>query len=135
MCIRDRVCLVRAGENHGWNVREAFAPFSDQYRREGERYVEPLFAYQHGLGFSVTGGHVYRGDPESSFYGVYIFGDFNTRRVWGLKQSGGKLLEVREIGTAPGGIASFGVDDRGEILLVTYSGEIYHVDLSSSRFE
>lgn len=131
----EEVCLVRAGENHGWNVREAFAPFSDQYRREGERYVEPLFAYQHGLGFSVTGGHVYRGDPESSFYGVYIFGDFNTHRVWGLKQSGGKLLEVREIGTAPGGIASFGVDDRGEILLVTYSGEIYHVDLSSSRFE
>ena len=29
---------------------------SDEYRRDGETYVDPIFAYKHGLGFSVTGG-------------------------------------------------------------------------------
>jgi putative heme-binding domain-containing protein len=130
----EEVCLVQRGENHGWNVREAYAQFSDEYRRESETYTEPLFAYEHGLGFSITGGYVYRADPESSFDGVYIFGDYNTRRVWGLRQRDGKLLDVRELGTAPGGIASFGIDDRGELLLVTYSGRIYQLDLSETEY-
>ena len=131
----EEVCLVKRGENHGWNVREAFAPFSDQYRQDGETYTEPLFAYEHSLGFSVTGGHVYRGTPDSSFYGVYIFGDYNTRRVWGLRQRDGQLLDVRELGTAPGGIASFGVDGRGELLMVTYGGTIFHLDLSQTEYK
>lgn len=131
----EEVALVRRGENHGWNVREAFAPFSDEYRRVGEKYVDPLFAYEHGLGFSVTGGEVYRGNSQSSFYGVYVFGDFNTRRVWGLRQKNGKLIDVRELGRAPGGIASFGVDHDGELLLVTYGGQIFRLDLQGSKYE
>ena len=57
------------------------------------------------------------------------------RRVWGLRQRDGKLLDVRELGTAPGGIASFGVDGRGELLLVTYDGTIYHLDLSQTEYK
>ena len=131
----EEVCIVRRGENHGWNVREGFAPFSDEYKVDGTKFTDPLFAYEHGLGFSVTGGHVYRGDPESSFYGVYVFGDYNTRRIWGLRQSNGTLIDVREIATAPTDVASFGVDGRGELLLVAYSGEIFHIDLSEARYE
>ena len=97
--------------------------------------TDPLFAYEHGLGFSITGGHVYRGDPKSSFYGVYIFGDYNTRRIWGLRQKDGKLIDVRELATAPTDVASFGVDGRGELLLVAYSGEIFHMDLSGTKYE
>ena len=129
----EEVCLVRRGENHGWNVREAYAPFSDEYRRDGESYVEPLFAYEHGLGFSVTGGFVYRGQSNPSFEGAYIFGDYNTRRVWALKQTKGSVKQVVEIGTAPAGIASFGLDQQGEIYLVTYMGTVYHVDLTQTR--
>ena len=130
----EEVFLLRRGENHGWNVREGFQPFSEEYRRDGERYTDPLFVYQHGLGFSVTGGHVYRGTRSPSFEGVYIFGDYNTRRVWGLRQHEGAVAAVVEIGTAPGGIASFGVDQEGEIYLVNYAGTVYHVDLSDARF-
>lgn len=130
----EEVAIVRRGENHGWNVREAFAPFSDEYRRDGERYVDPLFAYRHGLGFSVTGGHVYRGNRAPSFEGVYIFGDYNTRRVWGLREENGVVKDVIEIGTAPAGVVSFGVDRESELYLVTYAGTIYHVDLSATAF-
>ena len=131
----EEICLVNAGENHGWNVLEAFEPFSEEYRREDAVYTPPLFAYPHGLGFSVTGGRVYRGTAAPGFDGVYVFGDFNTRRVWGLRQSGGKLQSVRELAAAPGGIASFGVDHAGELLLVAYDGTIYQVDLSAATYE
>lgn len=130
----EEVCLVRRGENHGWNVREAFTPFSDEYRREGETYTDPLFAYEHGLGFSVTGGHVYRGRANPSFDGVYVFGDYNTRRVWGLRQKEGVVTDIAEIGTAPASVTSFGVDQQGELYLVSYLGTIYHIDLSRAKF-
>ena len=131
----EEVTIVKAGENHGWNVYEAFAPFSDEYAREGEQFVEPVFAYDHGLGFSGTGGYVYRARKQSSFHGVYVFGDFNTRRVWGLRHRNGQLDSVRELGRAPGGIASFGLDHNGEILLVTYEGGIYRLDFSISDYD
>ena len=131
----EEVLLVNRGENHGWNVREGFSSFSDEFKREGETFTDPLFAYEHGLGFSVTGGHVYRGDPSSSFYGVYIFGDYNTRRIWGLRQKNGRLIDVKELATAPTDVASFGLDENGEILLVSYGGEILHLDLSHSEYD
>jgi putative heme-binding domain-containing protein len=130
----EEVSLVKRGENHGWNVREAFAPFSDEYRRSDETYTDPIFAYEHGLGFSVTGGYVYRGKSNPSFDGVYIFGDYSTRRVWGLRQHDGVVAKVVEIGTAPASIVSFGVDQANEIYLVTYMGTIYHVDLAGTVF-
>lgn len=131
----EEVCLVRAGENHGWNVREAYEPFSSEYHRDGNAYTEPLFAYSHGLGFSVTGGHVYRGERAASFDGVYVFGDYNTKRLWGLKESGGRVVAVRDLGSASDGIASFGIDQAGELLMVTYNGGLYRIDLSATTFD
>lgn len=130
----EEVALVNRGDNHGWNVRESFIPFSDEHSSPGQTLVDPLFAYPHGLGFSITGGYVYRGDRNPSYQGVYVFGDFNTRLIWGLRQKDGKLLDVDRIGIAPNGIASFGVDQQGEIYLVTYKGAIYHVNLADCVF-
>ena len=33
----ENICIVRNGENHGWNVYEGFSEFSDRYRRKGEK--------------------------------------------------------------------------------------------------
>lgn len=130
----EEVAIVRRGDNHGWNVREAFIPFSSEYARAGEKYQDPVFAYPHGLGFSITGGYVYRGSRSPSYDGVYIFGDYNTRLIWGLRQLDRKLDSVFRIGAAPNGIASFGTDQRGEIYVVTYKGTVYHMDLSESLY-
>src|SRR3546814_14441131 len=45
----------------------SFEPFSNRYRRDGESYVPPVFAYKRKYGNSITGGYVYRGDKRSSF--------------------------------------------------------------------
>lgn len=130
----EEVSVVRRGENLGWNVFEGFEPFSNRYRKEGEKYVSPVFAYRRKYGNSVTGGVVYRGDPRSSFYGVYICGDYTSRRIFGLQQRDRVLQEVRQIGTAPQGIASFGTDARGEIYVVGYEGMVYHLNLADADF-
>jgi putative heme-binding domain-containing protein len=131
----EEVTIVRRGENHGWNVFEGFEPFSNRYRKPGEVYIPPVFAYRRKYGNSITGGFVYRGDKSSSFYGVYICGDYTSKRIWGITQEDRKLKGVREIGISPQAIASFSSDEAGNIYLVGYEGMVYKLDFTGMSFE
>ena len=131
----EEVDVVHKGRNYGWNVYEGFAPFSNRYRREGETYTPPVFAYSRKYGPSVTGGYVYRADKASPFYGVYVFGDYETRRVFGLTAKDGVLQKVRQIATSPQKVVSFGRGDRGELYLVGYEGTIYRINLDGATFD
>ncbi|MFT4637376.1 MAG: glucose/arabinose dehydrogenase [Verrucomicrobiales bacterium] len=130
----EEVCLVKRGENHGWNVREGWQGFKETYRRPEATYTDPLFAYSRYMGASITGGYVYRGSFSPSWNGVYVFADFNTRRVFGIRQVDGAVSAAFEIGTAPEAPSSFGQGLNGELYLVGYGGTIYHCDLSDSVF-
>ena len=130
----EEVDIVQRGKNYGWNVYEGFERFSNKYLREGETFMPPIFAYTRKYGVSVTGGFVYRAQPKSSFYGVYIFGDYQSRRIFGLTQEKGVLKEICQIGTSPQRIVSFGRDEAGELYVVGYEGTIYRMDLRQSQF-
>jgi putative heme-binding domain-containing protein len=131
----EEVDIVRRGANHGWNVIEAFAPFSNQYRKDGERYAPPIFAYSRKYGVSITGGYVYRADSKSSFYGVYICGDYESKRIFALTQRDGVLEKVRQIGKSPQRIVSFEQGAKGELYLVGYEGMVYRMDFGTAKFE
>lgn len=127
----EEVAIVRAGENHGWNVFEGFTPFSEQYRRPQMSYVPPVLSYPRRLGISVTGGYVYRGRQAPKMQGWYVFGDFESRHVWALRRDKRGQVEVVEIGQCPTRIVSFAECADGEILLVGYdAGVVYRLDLS-----
>ena len=128
----EEVEIVGAGENHGWNVYEGFDLFSTRFRSEGATYVSPVFAYNRRLGNSVTGGDVYRGTAESPFDGVYVCGDYTSKRVWGLKQKDRKLTSIWQLCTSPDEIASFGRDEAGTLYLVGYQGTIYRLDFGAA---
>lgn len=131
----EEVNVIRRGGNYGWNVFEGFAPYSSKYRRNGEQYVPPVFAYTRKYGASVTSGFVYRADPTSAFYGAYIFGDYQSSRIFCLTQERGVLKRVRQIGKCPQHAVAFGRDDRGELYVVGYEGTIYKLDLSHATPE
>lgn len=131
----EEVDIVRKGENYGWNVFEGFEPFSNKYRKEGATYTPPVFAYRRKFGNSITGGFVYRGDKNSSFYGAYICGDYTSKRIFAIKQENRVLKSVRQIATSPQFIASFGGDEAGNIYVVGYEGMVYKLDFASSRFD
>lgn len=132
----EEVCIVRSGENHGWNIQEGFSLFSTQYRTETAKYIPPVVAFLRKHGVSVTGGYVMRTDPQSSFHGVYICADYQSKKVWGITQVNRKLKLIRQIGTAPDRIVSFGRDPAGELYAVGYTkGVVYRVDLDEAKFE
>ena len=131
----EEVDIVHLGENHGWNVFEGFEPFSNQYRKEGRAFSKPVFAYRRKYGNSITGGHVYRGDKNSSFYGAYICADYTSKRIFGLSQENGALKTARQIGVVPQRIVSFSEDEAGHLYAVGYEGRIYQIDFTEARFE
>ena len=114
---------------------EGFEPISNLRRQPGASYVAPVFAYRRKFGNSVTGGLVYRGDPKSSFYGVYVCGDFTSHLIWGLKQEGRALQSVAQLAVSPEGVASFGTDERGDLYVVGYEGMVYRIDFGNTVFD
>lgn len=127
----EEVSIIRKGENHGWNVYEGFADFSERFRSPDASFVPPIVSYPRQLGVSVTGGYVYRGKLAPQFEGWYIFGDFESRRIWALKQEDRKLAQIVEIGRAPSRIVSFAEQADGELLLVGFDdGIVRQLDLT-----
>lgn len=131
----DEVDIVRRGENYGWNVYEGFQLFSREHLKEGASYVPPIFSTRRKHGSAVMGGHVYRGDRHSSFYGVYVFGDYQSKRIWGLTQENRSLKTIRQLAIAPQAITSFATDEKGSIYAVGYQGMIYQLDFTDSNFD
>jgi len=68
------------------------------------RITPPIVEYPHAPtanrkddGKSITGGYVYRGKELPELDGVYVYGDFDTGRIWGLREANGKALANVEI--------------------------------------
>jgi glucose/arabinose dehydrogenase len=131
----DEVDIVKRGENYGWNVYEGFELFSNDHRKTNAVYESPIFSPFRKFGSALVGGHVFRGDKRSSFYGVYVFGDYQSKRIWGLTQNNRSLKTIRQIATSPQAITAFTTDERGNIYVVGYQGMIYRLDLNGAQFE
>ena len=94
-----------------------------------------MLSYRRKDGVSVTGGYVYRAEKDSSYYGAFIFGDFESKRIWAMTQQDRKLVKVRQIASCSEKPCSFGIDENGELLVVGYEGTIFRLVLDDSVFE
>jgi hypothetical protein len=88
----------------------------------------PIFEYGHDLGCSVTGGFVDRGSAPD-LGGVYVYGDYCSGRIWGLRYEGGRVLAQAQMATAGFSISSFAQDRSGEVYVLEYgsAGGIYKI--------
>ena len=125
---REEIDVIQKGRNYGWRITEGTIctpgvnPNCDTTGLE-----PPVIDYGRDLGVSVTGGYVYRGPSSPSLQGVYLYADFGSGRIWGLRWSNGQLLEHRLLLESQLPVSSFGEDDDGELYLTSYDGRIYQV--------
>ena len=114
------------GENYGWRIMEGLhCTGLDPCVTNG--LTMPVWEYDHTLGCSVTGGEVYRGKVWSPMHGTYLYADYCSGRIWGLKQAGGNWTN-RELLDAPFNITAFGSDEHGGMFLTDYnSGRVLRV--------
>ena len=109
------------GVNFGWKYFEATHPFSDTPPTDVQ-FTAPIVEYSHDMGCSVTGGYVYRGEM-TDWNGIYLYGDYCTGTVWGLIKSD-EGWQNRILFGAVGNITSFGQDAKGEVYILTDSGQV-----------
>jgi glucose/arabinose dehydrogenase len=110
-----------AGRNYGWNIMEGDSchPFGTVGCNRTD-LTFPVFVYDHSLGCSVTGGHVYRGAVIPSLQGVYLFGDLCSGRIWGIRKNGA-AWDNAVLATTTLTITTFGEDESGNVYVVNYA--------------
>ena len=94
---------------------------------DSSNLVGPVYAYDHSVGRSVTGGHVYRDPRLVRLQGTYIYGDFVNKQVWGLRHQPDGHVENELLALSPSSIASFGESEEGEVYIVGFDGAIYRL--------
>jgi glucose/arabinose dehydrogenase len=119
-------------ENFEWDVREGRAASgcaNGGLNPTGDR-IAPTAVYGHGVGCSVTGGHVYRGNKlPSGVRGWYFYGDYCSGRIWRLRvnDSGDLARGPRLVANTSLNVSSFGERRNGELLVVGRGGAIYRI--------
>lgn len=121
---REEVDLVVAGGDYGWDTFEGTLDHENPGGTPISTTVEPVYEYDHSLGFSITGGYVYRGTASPSIIGDYLYADFVTGRVWALVWDGSQAVFNEQILTVTNPSA-FGEDEAGEVYICSFDGRIY----------
>src|SRR5690606_19610841 len=124
----EEVDIIVPGGNYGWNFKEGMECYSPSNGCEEvapDNIIEPLVTYGRSQGCSASGGYVYRGARLPSLYGAYIYGDFCSGIIWGLRHSNGVAAEHLIINQSGFQIPAFGPGLDGEVYVLTFGDGIY----------
>lgn len=116
----EEVDILEKGKNYGWSAREGMHDFKPE--QANGPLTEPIKEYDHRVGNSITGGYVYRGKAMPSLDGIYLYADYTSGTIWGLKWENGKATLDATLMDAPVHISSFGEDKDGELYICDHSG-------------
>ena len=121
----EEINLITKGGNYGWNLRESKHEFAPNSTGSGPGLVDPIFEYNHDIGKSITGGHVYRGKKFPGLVGHYLYADYVSGRIWALKYDEKKKAVLANHPIPYEGAAlpviSFGEDEAGEVYFMIVS--------------
>jgi glucose/arabinose dehydrogenase len=128
----EEVDLTRGGvggRNYGWDRWEGSQPYDG-----GPPLAQhdlPVLELSHSDGYcSITGGSVYRGTAIPALVGAYLFTDFCHGNIEAIRVPTGTTVTER-VDLGVGQVAhpsSFGVDNRGEVYVLSHDGPIYRID-------
>lgn len=122
----EEINIITKGGNYGWNLREGMHKFLNGSDPRPD-LIEPIWEYHHSIGKSITGGVVYRGRNVPELEGCYLYGDFVSGKLWGLKYdhdakkvTANYLLKGDNLP-----VMTYGEDEQGEAYFTTPFGQIF----------
>ena len=127
----EMLYLVRKGGNYGWSVNEGSHPFRPDRSKGPGEILPPLVEHPHSDFRSITGGYVVGSDRLPELKGAYIYGDYDTGKLWSLKLNGsgadgGQVTEHRQLADTQIRIVEFAQDRDGEVYVVDFVGGGLH---------
>lgn len=132
------------GLNWGWDCYEGTHPYLSNPSLAyctGLTFTWPVYEYSQSSvsGCAVTGGYVYRGSPNSTYFGDYLFADYCVgNKLWSLRFNGSTWVATQHTLVPPAGLilnnpASFGQDAYGDLYVADDSGEVFKIALRPAQ--
>ncbi len=132
----EMVYEIQAGQNFGWSVKEGQHDFRPERKKGPTPIVPPVAEHSHTDFRSITGGFVYRGERLVELKGQYVYGDFDTGRVWAflpaLRRTADRLtyprshyveaVNHRELARTTYRLVTWSEDAAGELYFVDFTG-------------
>ncbi len=116
----EEIDIVVGGKNYGWKIMEGDRCRGGDDGCNTNDLELPIITYARELGVSVTGGYVYRGSDVPVLAGRYVYGDYASRAIFSWQA--GEPSPTVALVTFPGGLASFGEDEAGELYALDLEG-------------
>lgn len=129
----EMIYRVVPGGNYGWSVAEGKQPVHPGGKRGPTPILAPTVDHDHTEARSITGGRVYHGKRFKDLQGAYIYGDYVTGKLWGLRHDGTKVTWQREIASSTLEIIDFGTDKDGELYILEHGGTIHRLAPSDAK--
>jgi len=123
----DSVVHIRKGQNYGWSVFEGSHDFRPERAKGPTPISKPLKEHAHFEARSLTGGLVYRGEALPELVGAFVYGDYETGKIWGIRADGERVTWHAELVDTPLRIVAFAQDPMGEIILVDHTGSLHRL--------
>jgi uncharacterized repeat protein (TIGR03806 family) len=126
----ESVYKIQKGGNYGWSVFEGSHPFRPERKAGPTPILKPIIEHNHSEFRSLTGGFIYHGKKRPELQGAYIYGDYDTGRVWLLRYNDKdrKVTEHRELAKSTLRIVAWGQDADGENYALDFiAGGIYQL--------
>ena len=124
----EQIYLIQKGGNYGWSLTEGSHIFNAERQAGPDPILLPAAEHHHSEARSISGGQVYRGSRLPELVGVYLYGDWSTGRVWGIKHDGTKATWHHELVDTPFNITGFGTDHAGELYVIDHVSGFYRLE-------
>lgn len=126
----ESIHRVTAGYNAGWSVQEGPNRSVCPDVKPGPAPVRPaLKVHGHHESASITGGFFYQGARLPWLRGAYVYGDFETGKIWALRSEGDRVTWEKEIADTTLKVVAFAPMPDGELAVLdhTSTGGIYQL--------
>ncbi len=120
--------MVQKGANYGWSAYEGSHEFYVDRLRGPSPLSKPIAEHPHSEMRSLTGGVVYHGEKLPELRGAYIYGDWSTGKIFGLKHEKGRVTWHKELASTTLQITGFGLDSHGELLIADHGSGYYRLE-------
>ncbi|QDU78807.1 Soluble aldose sugar dehydrogenase YliI precursor [Polystyrenella longa] len=120
----EMIHVGKKGANYGWSATEGGLPFIPEREKGPSEITKPIASHHHTESRSITGGYVYRGPDLPELQEAYIYCDYATGKVWGLRYVDGEVTWNEELADSSYSIATFGLDHQNDLFLVDYADGI-----------
>ncbi|TWU08938.1 Quinoprotein glucose dehydrogenase B precursor [Symmachiella macrocystis] len=116
----EMIELVQPGGNYGWSIKEGTHDFKPDRQLGPTPIQPPLLEHPHSESRSITGGYIWEADEPADLHGCYIYGDYDTGKIWSVRLVDGQPTKPRQLADTQFRIVAFAQNQQGEVLVVDH---------------